>query len=218
MQAVGKPCPTGTESGSSGASAAAGERSATAGRTDPRIIRTAQACAQAIVELAAQRPVSQITVADLADRAGVTRATFYHHYGSPLELLIQVLYADLERGHRMEEARRADGRYPAAQLLRLATGDVADHVERFMAVYRHALHDPADGGVYEALVRHFTDYALAFIARCTHPDLPDASHQVIAQFVAHGFAGAIRAWLSDDSLAKTDLVEAAVACAPPWWS
>jgi AcrR family transcriptional regulator len=189
-----------------------------ADRTDPRITRTDQALTQAIVELASQRPVSQVTVADLADRAGVTRATFYNRYGSPLELLIQVLYADLERGHRLEEARRAEGRYSDAQMLRLATGDVADHVERFMAVYQHALHGPVDDGVYEALVRHFTDYGLAFIARSTHPDLPDANHQVIAQFVAHGFAGAIKAWLSDDSVTKTDLIEAAVACAPVWWS
>ncbi|HEX4657245.1 MAG TPA: TetR/AcrR family transcriptional regulator [Streptosporangiaceae bacterium] len=189
-----------------------------AGRTDPRITRTVRALAQAITELAAQRPVSQITVADLADRAGVTRATFYNRYGSPLELLIQVLYADLERGHRREEERRADARYSAEQMLRLSTGDVADHVERFMAVYQHALGDPADDGVYEALVRHFTDYGLAFIARCTHPDLPRANHEVIAQFVAHGFAGAIKAWLSHDSVTKSDLVDAAVACAPAWWS
>jgi AcrR family transcriptional regulator len=187
-------------------------------RTDPRITRTAEALAQAIVELASQRPVSQITVADLAERAGITRATFYNRCSSPLELLIQVLYADLDRGHRLEEARRADGGYTGAQIMRLATGDVADHVERFIAVYRHALHDPADEGVYEALVRHFTDYSLAFIARCTHPDLPDANHQVIAQFVAHGFAGAIKAWLGDSSVTKTDLVDATVACAPIWWT
>lgn len=187
-------------------------------RTDPRITRTDQALAQAIVELAAQQPVSQITVADLADQAGVTRATFYNRYSSPLELLIQVLYADLERVHRLEDARRAEGRYPAVQMLRLATVDVANHVERFMAVYQHALHDPADDGVYGALVRHFTDYGLAFMARSTHPDLPSANHRVIAHFVAHGFAGAIKAWLSDHSVTKTDLVEAAVACAPVWWS
>jgi len=187
-------------------------------RADPRITRTDQALAQAIVELAAQRPVSQISVADLAGRAGVTRATFYNRYSSPLELLIGVLYADLARVHRLEDARRADGRYPAVQMLRLATGDVADHVERFMAVYQHALRDPADDGVFEALVRHFTDYALAFMARSTHPDLPGTNHRVIAQFVAHGFAGAIKAWVSDDSVTKTDLVEATVACAPVWWS
>ena len=187
-------------------------------RTDPRITRTDQALAQAIVELAAQRPVSQITVADLAGQAGVTRATFYNRYSSPLELLIEVLYADLERVHRLEDTRRAEGRYSAVQMLRLATSDVADHVERYMAVYQHALHDPADDGVYEALVRHFTDYGLTFMARSTHPDLPGTSHRFIAQFVAHGFAGAIKAWLSDHSATKTDLVEAAVACAPVWWS
>ena len=186
-------------------------------RTDPRITRTDQALAQAIVELAARQPVSQITVADLAGQAGVTRATFYNRYRSPLDLLIGVLYADLDRVHRLEGARRAEGRYSAVQMLRLATGDVADHVERFLTVYQHALHDPADNGVYEALVRHFTEYALAFMDRSTHPGLPRANHRVIAQFVAHGFAGAIKAWLGDPSVTKTDLVEAAAACAPVWW-
>jgi AcrR family transcriptional regulator len=188
-----------------------------ADRTDPRITRTEQAFEQAIVDLAAQRPVSQITVADLAGRAGVTRATFYNRYSSPLDLLIQVLYADLDRGRRLKEARQADGRYTAEQVLRLTISDVAGHVERFTAVYQHALHDPADGGVYETLVRYFTERSLAVIAQSTHPALPHASHQVIAQFFAHGFPGAIKAWLSDDSVTETDLVEAAVACAPVWW-
>jgi hypothetical protein len=40
---------------------------------------------------------------------------------------------------------------------------------------------------------------------------------VIALFVTHGFAGAIKAWVGDDSVTKHDLIEAAVACAPPWW-
>jgi AcrR family transcriptional regulator len=187
-------------------------------RTDPRITRTEQALEQAIVELAAQRPVSQITVADLAGRAGVTRATFYNRYSSPLDLLIQVLYADLEDSRRQKEARRTAGGYSAEQIVRLVISDVADHVERFTAVYRHALHDPADNGVYEALVRCFTDRSLAVVARSAHPALPRANHQVIAQFAAHGFAGAIKAWLSDDSIKKTDLVEAAAACAPAWWT
>jgi AcrR family transcriptional regulator len=187
-------------------------------RTDPRIVRTAQACEQAIVELASERPVSEIAVAELADRAGVTRATFYNRYSSPLELLIQVLLADLERAHRLEEERRAEGGYSPAQMLRLTIDDVADHIERHMAVYQHALHDPANNGVYEALVRHFTDYGLAFMARCTHPDLPDSNHAVMAEFVANGFAGAIKAWLRDKRVTKADLVEAATACAPAWWS
>jgi AcrR family transcriptional regulator len=189
-----------------------------ADRTDPRITRTEQALEQAIVELAAQRPVSQVTVADLAGRAGVTRATFYNRCSSPLDLLIQVLRADLDRARRLKEARRADGGHTTEQLVRLTIGDVAGHVERFMAVYRHALDDPADGGVYEVLVGYFTDRSLEVIAQSAHPDLPRASRQVIAPFFAHGFAGAIKAWLSDDSVTKADLVEAAVACTPAWWT
>jgi AcrR family transcriptional regulator len=186
-------------------------------RTDPRITRTEQALARAVAALAAERPISQVTVAELAERAGVTRATFYNRYTSPLELLIEVLYADLERGHREEDARRAEGGYSPEQMLRLAVAEVADHVERYGDVYRQALHDPADRGVYEALARHFTDYALAFLARGAHQGLPAANHQIVAQFVAHGFAGAIKAWLSVDSATKADLVDAAVACAPAWW-
>ena len=187
-------------------------------RPDPRVTRTARALEQAIVELASQRPVSQISVAELAYRAGVTRATVYNRYGSPLNLLIQVLDADLQRGHRQEEQRRVSGGYTAMDNLRLAISEVADHITRFMAVYQHALHGPADNGVYEALIRHFIDYSQPVLARCTHPDLPDTNHQVIAHFVSHGFAGAIKAWLHDDSVTKHDLVEAAVACTPTWWT
>ncbi|MGW3291196.1 TetR/AcrR family transcriptional regulator [Streptomyces sp. NPDC001002] len=187
-------------------------------RIDPRITRTIQAFEEAIVELAGQRSVSRISVAELADRAGVTRATFYNRYSSPLDLLIQVLHADLERGHRLEDEWRAQGVYAARELLRMAVSEVADHVERFAEVYRHTLADPADSGVYEALVRHFSDYALAFMARGPHPGLPEANRQVIAQFMAHGFAGAIRAWLDDPSVTKDDLVDACVACAPAWWT
>src|SRR2546423_13318131 len=95
-----------------------------------------------------------ITIAALAERAGVTRATVYNRYASPLDLFIEVLYA---------------------------------------------LQDPADRGVCDALVRHFADYAVAFMARSTHPDVPRANQKVVASFMA-------------------DLVVAAVACAPAWWS
>jgi AcrR family transcriptional regulator len=185
---------------------------------DPRVVRTTRALERAVVELASAQPISRITVAELATRAGITRATFYNRFGSPLELLIGVLCADLDRGHRIEDVLRAEGGYSAAELTRIATDEVAEHVLRFEAVYRRTLGDPVGQAVHEALVRHFTDYALAHIARSEHPELPATNRQVMAQFVAHGLAGAIKAWLADDTVTKQDLVEAAVVCAPVWWS
>jgi AcrR family transcriptional regulator len=184
---------------------------------DPRIVRTSRACQTAVVELAAERPISQVSVADLAERAGVTRATFYNHYANPLALLIEVLVADLELAHVDEGRRRAEDGHSAAEMLRLSIVDVVDHIVRFEAVYRLAVNDPADGGVYEALVRHFSAYAVTFMELSTNPGLPTSNRGVIAEFLAHGFAGAIKAWLSDPSVSKDDLIEAAMACAPEWW-
>lgn len=185
---------------------------------DPRIVRTSRACRTAVVELAAERPISQVSVADLAERAGVTRATFYNHYANPLALLIEVLIADLELAHIDEERRRAEVGHSAAEMLRLSIVGVVEHISRFEAVYRLAVNDPADGGVYEALVRHFSEYAVTFIELSTNPGVPSSNRGVIAQFLAHGFAGAIKAWLSDPSVSKDDLIDAAMACAPAWWS
>ncbi|MFB7618121.1 hypothetical protein [Kitasatospora sp. NPDC056181] len=77
--------------------------------TDPRATRITAARQQAVVELAPQWPVSQVTVAELAERAGTTRATFYNRYSTPLAPRIEALYADLETGHRLEDRRRAEG-------------------------------------------------------------------------------------------------------------
>jgi AcrR family transcriptional regulator len=91
-------------------------------RSDPRVARTDRALESAILELAARRPVSTITVADLTEAAGVSRATFYNRHNSPLELLIGVLGADLNRCHRREEQWRAQtghrGPVPRARLRR----------------------------------------------------------------------------------------------------
>lgn len=188
---------------------------AVSGRTDPRVVRTARAFERAVVELAGRRPISRITVAELAAHAGATRATFYNRYSTPLDLLLQVLQDDLDRGHRREELLLAGPSAPG--LLRVATTEVAAHVERFAAVYRQSLSDPADRGVHDALVRHFAEYTLAVLSHAAPPGLTPVRRRLAARFLSHGFAGVIQAWLGEESATTEDLVEAAIACAPPWW-
>jgi AcrR family transcriptional regulator len=186
-------------------------------RTDPRQARTDRTLDETIVRLASQQPVSRISVAELAAAAGLSRPTFYSRFGSPLELLIRVLGADLEDLYRREARWRAEESLSGEDALRRATGQVVDHVARFAAVYRQTLGNPADRGVYQALVQHFTEYSLAFMAAATGPDVPAAGHELIAQFVSHGFAGAIEAWLAAGDLSTDQLVDAVVASAPAWW-
>ncbi|WP_344146570.1 TetR/AcrR family transcriptional regulator [Kribbella yunnanensis] len=185
---------------------------------DPRTVRSDRVLAAAVVELAARQPVSRIRVADLVAAAGVTRPTFYNRYRTPLDLLLTVLDADLAVVYQQEELWQATADLTPDEALRRATGAVVDHVIRYAEVYRQALGDPADRGVYDALVRHFTEYSLAFMARAaTSPGVPAANRDLMAQFVSHGFVGVISAWLAAGGLTRDDLVDAAVACAPAWW-
>ena len=44
-----------------------------------------------------QQPVTDVTITALCQHAGVTRRTFYNHAESPVELLKQVLTAELDQ-------------------------------------------------------------------------------------------------------------------------
>jgi len=53
---------------------------------DRRVRRTQATLQRALIDLVQERDLSQITVADVADRADVSRSTFYDHYTNVHEL------------------------------------------------------------------------------------------------------------------------------------
>ncbi|WP_433443435.1 TetR/AcrR family transcriptional regulator [Nonomuraea sp. CA-141351] len=54
--------------------------------TDPRVRRTQAALQRTLIDLVQDRDLSRISVADVAERAGVSRSTFYDHYRDVHEL------------------------------------------------------------------------------------------------------------------------------------
>ena len=55
-------------------------------RIDPRFVRSRALLAAAVLELASERPIGEVTVAEVATRAQVNRSTFYQHASSPAAL------------------------------------------------------------------------------------------------------------------------------------
>ncbi|MEV0236004.1 TetR/AcrR family transcriptional regulator [Nonomuraea sp. NPDC050786] len=53
---------------------------------DPRVRRTQAALRRTLIELVQERDLSRVSVADVAERAGVSRSTFYDHYRDVHEL------------------------------------------------------------------------------------------------------------------------------------
>ena len=60
-------------------------------KLDPRVVRTRQFLRDAMVALIGKKGFNAITVQDIAERAGVNRATFYLHYKDKNDLLIKSL-------------------------------------------------------------------------------------------------------------------------------
>lgn len=58
---------------------------------DKRQVKTKQKLADAILSLAATKAVSEITVSEIAQHAGINRSTFYQHATGPADLLQSTL-------------------------------------------------------------------------------------------------------------------------------
>lgn len=113
---------------------------------DRRVRRTRSALAQALLELARERPFAELTIRQITERADVGYATFFRHYPSKEALLLHVL------GGKVDEL--ADLLRPSAEAGRLMhTGHalfayVAAHADELRVLF-----DAQRGGPLERELR-----------------------------------------------------------------
>jgi AcrR family transcriptional regulator len=190
---------------------------------DARILHTTAALREAILRLAADRPVSEITVADVTRAAGINRATFYSHAVSPGSLLADVLTPELDRIREDDaEVRRAAfargaGADEFATITRRGINAVVEHVVAHRDIYGKALPDPNDASLHRLLVEHFTVSSEQHIRTLEREHRPELLDDVAAGFVAQGFVGAIEAWLAGPRRSRKALVDTIVLSFPSWW-
>ncbi|HEY2468554.1 MAG TPA: TetR/AcrR family transcriptional regulator [Terracidiphilus sp.] len=65
-------------------------------KPDERVKRTCNRLGTALLELILEKPVNEVTVKDVLDRAGVGRSTFYQHFRDKDDLLLSQLEMFLE--------------------------------------------------------------------------------------------------------------------------
>ena len=82
-------------------------------KVDPRIKRTRKLLQQAFQELMTDRGFQDISVQDIADRAGINRATFYAHFEDKYDLLRASVSDALEQQLRGVLPERAAARMGA---------------------------------------------------------------------------------------------------------
>ncbi|GAA4960461.1 AcrR family transcriptional regulator [Nonomuraea thailandensis] len=168
---------------------------------DRRVRRTQAALARALLQLVEEQDLSRITVADVAEHAGVSRSTFYDHYRDVHELaeaactamidnLIEALPGDFNVADPAEEATQSLEAFFAslaehAGLYRALLGPqgsarVADHIRhRSTVAIQERLREAIDGAGVPERARAVLDLPL---------DVP-------AAFTAGALIGVAAEWL-----------------------
>lgn len=187
--------------------------------TDARIVRTRAALHGAILELAAQKPITEISVSELAQLAGINRVTFYKHFASPADVLSSALSRELDPA--LDNFIASTERHEDDPVLLFLSGVdmILDHVDRRRAVYEISISSPYDGTIMNLLADHFTVTLTRFLENRVKslPATPDINLPLAARYFAHGLCGAVRAWLSTNGESRESFLRALLALVPDWW-
>lgn len=169
---------------------------------DPRVERTRRALQQALLELAREHPLDVVTVADIAERAGVNRSTFYHHYSDKETLLADALDAVAEDfGARLGEADVVTippPRPPQALFAYLA------HIADNAALYRQVIGDRGAGVVMARVRSRIEEIARTGLSVSGGGGYPGLPVDVVAAGITGSALGVVSAWLARDPLPPVD--------------
>ena len=160
-------------------------------RPDPRVLRTHRALHDAMVVLCLEDGYRSVTVDQLVERAGVTRATFYTHFRDKEHLLTAI--ADQVVADVLDRFQQADA---GADRLRMLFEDAERHPDRLRVVLR----GEGDG----VALRLFTERVADVIAELDQANLAAGAMPLAVdpQLAIRAMAGQIvevlRWWIDTD--------------------
>ncbi|MBO1900892.1 TetR/AcrR family transcriptional regulator [Leucobacter weissii] len=182
---------------------------------DPRFTRTADSLRETALRLAAERPVEQIGVSELADAAGVTRRTFYNHYRDPAALVTALLGSELETVANAFERRLEQGRDLRESWLQ-GDHELAAHLLRRAEIYGAGIRTPSDhmSPALERLLSDHFERGVTLVLRRSGRHRGEAP--LVARFIGHGIVGALEAWLLEPGRDPDRLAAALFLSVPEW--
>ncbi len=175
---------------------------------DRRVRRTRAALQSAVIDLVEERDVSQISVADVVDRADVNRSTFYAHYQDVYELVEAACTSMIDdmigfvTALDPAQANPSDPPENPADPDPVLTAFFA-HLAEHAGLYRGLLGPTGSARVIEHVrlrttaAAHSSAY-LGATADTPPPDMADPSdfpHDVPAAFAAGALLGVATDWL-----------------------
>jgi AcrR family transcriptional regulator len=187
---------------------------------DARAVRSRAKLRRAVLELARDTPVAELSVTRVARAAAVHRSTFYEHASSPDELLRTALVAELDG---IRDGLLAEPGRDIAEVVQETTRRVLEHVHAHAPVYRRGLGSGELAGLlgahFEGSARLLLDAGRLSIPLRVDGVADDVLVDGALRFVARGTVGVIQTWLELPGDPGVDVAEAMYrALLPSWWT
>ena len=163
-------------------------------KQDMRVIRTQKYLRRALIDLMGEKSVQKITVKELAERAEVSRGTFYLYYDS-VESMADSLYADLHSS-LIENAKRVleqnmDFRQTCIEFVKSPFTDEED----ILAFKNCCLQGLVDQRlVFKAIKSVKDEFAKAFTIETDEWEM-----EYLLEFLSGGIASIILNWAENES-------------------
>jgi len=167
---------------------------------DARIERTRRSLQQALLELAQQHPLDDITIAGIVERAGVNRSSFYQHYSDKETLLADALdVIELEAGAQVPAF---DGPLPARPPADLVA--YLQHFETNARLYRLVLCERGSSVAARRIRARLASAAADGVVASGSRAFDGVPLDVVGAGIAGSALGVIEAWLSRDPRPPVD--------------
>ena len=174
---------------------------------DRRVRRTQRLLKESLLELMREKPFPDISVADIADRADVNRATFYLHYSNPANLLQSIGEDLLEELQTLFDDHQQE--LMDSENIRPILEPVLDFVISFQDLCTLLFAHEQESQFSENLLLLIQTNGTRVIK--TIPMIQqDEEVTYLVSFLAHGVIGMIRTWVHRGmDLPKEKLLKAA---------
>jgi len=159
---------------------------------DPRIARTRRSLQDALLALARERDLDAISVADVAERAGVNRSSFYQHYADKETLLADALDVVAEEAGAGLPSLRDTPPDPPEVLV-----DYLRHLDGNAALYRRVIGEHGSAVAVARLRARLEAVVLDGLERAEGAGFfGDLPRDVVAAGVAGSVLGVLGVWLA----------------------
>ena len=190
-----------------------------ASQDDPRYQRTRRALVDAVLSLARRKPIAQITVSELVNRAHVSRSAFYAHAASPADLLAEHLIATLDPYLDRLGSLLADHPESYLERWRVVYIEMLTAIHRDGKVYAQVFDAPGSG-VLARLRSRLGEAAESFVAdfvrHLAQPPSPLWVRMAVSQHVGNTVA-IIDSWLATGmNESPEEVTDTFISLAPPW--